>query len=88
MGTYTQTIVVGASTYTVTKTVSNADLARFVTAVRSTYATAAEPLATDALAAAKYFDQVYSGAKDLVRRVEKETAATNAANAVTDITIT
>ena len=88
MGTYTQTIVVGANTYTVTKTVSNADLARLVTAIRGTYATAVEPLATDALAAAKYFDQVYSGTKDLTRRWERDAAVTTAAAGITDITIT
>lgn len=87
MGTYTQTIVVGATTHTVTKTISNADLARLVAAVRGTYATTAEPLATDALAAAKYFDQVYAGSKDLVRRYEREVAAASAVAAITDITI-
>jgi hypothetical protein len=80
------TITVGP--HTVTKTVSAGDLTRFVAAIRGTYATAAEPLATDALAAAKYFDQVFAGAKDLTKRFEREAARETAGNAVTDIALT
>jgi hypothetical protein len=88
MGTYTQTIVVGANTYTKQYTISNADLARFVAAVRGKYATPAAPLTTDSEAALAFFAQVLAGAKDLTRNWERDAAVATAAAGVSDITAT
>lgn len=88
MATIAFTITVPGGPFTHTFTVSNADMARAVTALRAQNATAANPLATDDSAAQFWFSQCMNSLKDVTHRTEQATAVANAIATVTDIGIT
>jgi hypothetical protein len=81
MATLTLQVVVGANTYTNTKTVSNADAARLANALRVAYN---QPSATDAQAMTLWAGAVFDQAKTIVRDAEGNAAKA----AVVDIALT
>ncbi len=77
--------VVATSTVTTTKTVSGADLLRFIAAYRKIFNI---PAATDAEVVQAWENFVFSEAKRAVRSVEDETAKESAISGGSEIVLT
>jgi len=85
MATLTLGLTSGPVTGTKNYTLSDADVTRWLAALRIRFA---DTTSTNAQLLAKWADSVVAQAKSTVRNIEKETAAKTAGAAVTDIAVT
>lgn len=86
MATFTIGLTSGVVTGSKNYTLSDADVTRWVLALR-TIRDLSDPALTNAQVLAKWADSVIAQQKALVRRVERDAAEKAAAKAITDITV-